>query len=114
MKKVILGLLLFTTSFVATADNIGLGKVAAIKEYDFNSLSAVKIYLEASATVKNSNCQESGKTYGFITLSKHDSNTVNRMVSMATAAYFSGKKIRIFSESNTCEIDFLALQENEF
>lgn len=114
MKVIFVSFFLCIISLVAEADDIGLGKVAAIKEYDFNTLSAVKIYLEASATVKNNNCQENGKTYGFITISKHDANTVNRMFSMATAAYFSGKKIRIFSESNTCEIDFLALQESEF
>lgn len=112
--KVVLGFLLCATSFIAKADSIGLGKVDGIKEYDFNTLKRIKIYLEGSATIRNMDCQENGKTYGFITTSKHDANTVNRMFSMATAAYFSGKKIRLFSESNTCEIDFLALQESEF
>ena len=112
--KIFLSFLVLITSFIAKGDNIGLGKVDSIKEYDFNSNKSIKIYLETSATLINSACKENGRVYGTITTTMHDSDTINRMFSMTTAAYFSGKKIRLFSESNTCEIDFLALQESEF
>ncbi|TVZ40927.1 hypothetical protein P886_0261 [Alteromonadaceae bacterium 2753L.S.0a.02] len=112
--KYIGGIILFCISACCGADSIGFGKVVAVKQYDFNATKVIKIYLSSDSTNVVESCEENGKVRGTITLAQHDEAAVNRMVSLATAAYMAGKKIRLHSESNSCEVDFVALQEAVF
>lgn len=113
MKKLMVFVLLFVCS-MCHAESIGFGVVVAVKQYDIGSDKGIKIYLDPSATYVNSACLESARVYGKITPSLHDEPTINRMFSLVMAAYMSGKKIRLHSETNSCEIDFVAMQEAVF
>lgn len=112
--KYVVGTLLFFIATLCHAESIGFGVVVAVKQYDLGADKNVKIYLNSNATHVNSNCLENGKVYGIITPSQHDEAATSRMFSLAIAAYMSGKKIRIHSETNSCQIDFVAIQEAVF
>lgn len=49
-----------------------------------------------------------------ITPSQHAESTVQQMLSLAISAYMAGKKIRAYSSADTCEADFIAMQETYF
>ena len=113
MKPYLLILLLAFSTF-SYAGNIGLGQVVAVKQYDFSGNKTVKIYLDSSSSHVNSQCVENYRPVGTLTHAKHDADTISRMFSLATAAYMSGKKVRLYSSVNTCEVDLVALQEEQF
>lgn len=96
------------------AESIGFGKVTAIKQYDLSSNKNIKVFLHPDATLINKSCIERQRIYGVITPSKHDSKVIDRMLSLITTAYVTNKKIRLHSETDSCEIDFVALQEDVF
>lgn len=112
MKNILLLLAFISPSLLA--GDIGFGKIDAIKQYDFNDTKLVKIYLNPSSIYKKNQCLENERQMGTITLSMHDAAQINRMVSLATAAYMADKKVRLYSGSNSCEIDFISLQEVYF
>jgi hypothetical protein len=112
--KYLIGLALLITGTLCNAGSIGFGQVIAVKQYDFGSDNSVRIYLSQNSTNVNTNCIENGKLYGVITPSNHNEATINRMFSLATAAYMSGKKLRLHSATNSCEVDFVAVQEAVF
>jgi hypothetical protein len=113
MKKILL--LLTCVSPMVFAGEIGFGKVDAIKVYDFSNSKIIKIYLSSDSVRTNIKCEENARTVGIISPKNHSESTINRMVSLATAAQMAGKKIRLYSEqSNSCEIDFVGLQEVYF
>jgi hypothetical protein len=109
--SLLLSSFLFTSVAFAGAD-IGYGDVVSIKNYDFNNAKLVKIHLK-NATYKNTNCDEGDNTLGTLTFSQHDEAFVNRTLSIAMAAYMGGKKVRLYSDNGTCEIHFIALQEQK-
>ncbi len=113
MKKIIL-LLTFISPFVLAGD-IGFGKVDAIKLYDFSNSKIIKIYLSSDSVRTNTKCEENARTAGVISPQSHSESTINRMISLATAAQMAGKKIRLYSlQSDSCEIDFVGLQDVYF
>ena len=112
--KYFLGALIFSASIFCHAGSIGFGKAVAIKQYDMGTQKHIKIYLEPGATHANENCFENGRIYGLISHAKHDEAIINRMFSLATAAYISGVKVRLYSDTDSCEIDFVAVQESVF
>ena len=108
--KYIIAALLFTSS-VAHADNIAFGVLKAIKVYDQSANKVTKLYFSNDATYQNiPGCD----LVANITHSQHSEEAINQFVSIALSAYASGKKVRAYSSNNTCEIDFLALQESYF
>lgn len=112
MKNILLLLVFISPSLLA--GDIGFGQIDAIKQYDFNDTKLIKIYLNSNSQYKKTECLENERQMGTITLSKHDVAQMNRMLSLATAAYMADKKVRLYSESNSCEIDFISLQEVYF
>lgn len=113
VNKIIITLLLLFSS-VSYAGSIGFGKVVGIKQYDFSSNNTIKIFLHPDAALSNESCIEKQRVYGVITPSKHDANVIDRMLSLLMTAYVADRKIRLHSESNSCEIDFVSLQEDVF
>ncbi|MBE0380406.1 hypothetical protein [Pseudoalteromonas prydzensis] len=113
MNKIIITLSLLFSS-VSYAESIGFGKVAGIKNYDFSNAKNIKVFLYSDATLINENCIEKQRVYGVITPNQHDSKVIDRMLSLITTAYVTNKKIRLHSETDSCEIDFVALQEDVF
>lgn len=113
-NHLLISLFLFVTSVSCSAGSIGLGKVTAVKQYDFGDTPYIRIYLASDATHTDNDCRFNGHIYGQITEPKHNQSVINRMFSLATAAYASGKKVRLFSVGPDCEIDFVALQEVNF
>ena len=112
--KYILGVLIGLMPIIGNAEPIAFGNIVAVKQYDMGSDKSIKIYLDSSSTHTNSICTENGKFYGSITHSEHEEQTINRMFSLAMAAYMAGKKIRLHSSGNSCEVDFVAIQEAVF
>ena len=113
MKKLLLLLSLITPSVLA--GEIGFGNVDAIKVYDLGSSKVIKIYLSPDSVRTNSKCKENTRTVGIISPQSHSESTINRMISLATAAHMAGKKVRLYSEqSESCEIDFVGLQDVYF
>ncbi|WP_444942956.1 hypothetical protein ACJJIK_12745 [Microbulbifer sp. ZKSA006] len=114
LMNYLIGFIFLVVGTLCHAGSIGFGQVIAVKQYDLGSNESVKIYLSENSTNVNTNCIENGNVYGVITPSSHDESTINRMFSLATAAYMSGKKLRLHSETDSCEVDFVAVQESVF
>jgi phage FluMu gp28-like protein len=94
----------------ANASDIGLGTVKGIKIYDMSADKLTKIHLSDDATHKAlSGCNGVG-----VISHTRDPEIRKEILSVAMAAYMSGKKVRIYSSSGTCEVDFIALQETYF
>ncbi|MGO3784734.1 MAG: hypothetical protein ACTJIB_03260 [Pseudoalteromonas prydzensis] len=113
MNKIHITFLLLM-SLNSYAESIGFGKVAGIKQYDFSNAKNIKVFLNSDATLINENCIEKQQVFGVITASQHAPEVIDRMLSLITTAYVTNKKIRLHSETDSCEIDFVALQENVF
>ena len=112
--KYVLGFLIGLISVVGNAEPIAFGKIVAVKQYDMGSNKSIRIYLDSASTGTNSICSENGRFYGSITHSEHEEEVINRMFSLAMAAYMAGKKVRLHSSSNSCEVNFVAIQEAVF
>ncbi len=112
--KIFIGAILTIFTLTSNAGSIGFGEVVAVKIYDLSSFKGVKIYLDSSATHTDEDCTENGRVYRRVSLGQQNEATTNRIVSLATAAYMAGKKLRLHSDANSCEIDFVALQESVF
>ena len=109
-KRGLIVLLTMLSCANVNASDIGLGTVKGIKVYDFGPDKSTKIFLSDDATHKVlENCNGTGSISH-----TRDPDIRKKMVSIAMAAYMSGKKIRIYSSNATCEIDFIALQETRF
>lgn len=112
MKYFILGILFFSS--YSFAESIGFGTVAGIKQYDMGSKKQINIYLEPGAQHTNPDCIENDRPYGHISHSLHDEAVINRMLSIVLAGHMADKKIRLYSDTDSCEIDFVAIQESVF
>ena len=110
---ILFGLLLMS---LASADtNIAFGTLKGIKVYDFPAPGSkvTKLYFADDATLKGiPECNG----VATITHGSHDQKALNQFMSIALLAYSTGSKVRAFSltATDTCELDFLALQEEEF
>lgn len=107
-----LGLILFSVSFSSHGGDIAFGTLKGIKVYDYSSYKVTKLYFGSDAThLDESSCQGVAD----ITHSLHDDKTLNQMVSVALAAYMSGKKVRAYSQgSGSCEADLVTVQNTYF
>ena len=115
MKKLILFVTIVAlTPMLSYAQDIGFGKVVAIKEHAYSSGGYTKIYLSSTSQWKNVDCLENERPVAVIDHAHFETETVNRMVSLAMSAYISGKKLRLFSNKENCNADFVALQEERF
>ena len=109
MKTVIAILCLISSS--AFAGDIAFGKLKGIKIYDYANSKVTNLHFDDSATSKS---VEGCNGVATITHSLHPEESTKQMMSIAIAAYMSGKKVRAASAGNTCELDFLAMQETYF
>ncbi|KZN33633.1 hypothetical protein [Pseudoalteromonas luteoviolacea] len=97
------------------AGDIAFGKVVGTKVYDFSNNKAIKVYFEKGSQLWTPGCSENGRPFGTITYSQKSDQAVNHMFSTIIAAQMSGKKVRIFSQAeNSCEVDFVGLQESYY
>lgn len=110
MKRLIV-LLISLLSFSASASNLAFGTLKGIKVYGQNSNKVTKLYFSDDAILQH---VEGCKGVAHMTHSLHSPDLLNQMMSLAIAAYMSGKKVRAWSTADTCELDFLALQETSF
>lgn len=113
--KFVLGILALSISFLssyrADAANIAFGFVTAIKVYDSSGNKLTKIHFASDATEQNvPGCN----LVANITHSLHSETAIEQFVSIAMSAYIAGKKIRAYSFADTCEADFIAIQETFF
>ncbi|BDU40353.1 hypothetical protein [Vibrio nigripulchritudo] len=111
MKKT--PIILLALSFLApvvNAKDIGFGTLKWVKVYDFKTDKSLRIYFSDSATHLNQDC----KGVACFTFSRHSSEFIDKVLSVAMAAQISGKKVRIHSEEGSCEGAFIALQETRF
>lgn len=107
-------MLFLLLSLSTHAEGIGFGKVAGIKQYDLSNAKNIKVFLYSDATLINEKCIERQRVYGVISHSEHAPEVIDRMLSLITTAYVTNKKVRLHSETDSCEIDFVALQEDVF
>lgn len=110
MKFELLCLSLLLT-FPAVAGDIAFGALKGIKVYDQTAKKVTELHFVDDAS---SQSIEACNGVARITHSLHSEVSLNQMVSLAVAAYMSGKKVRANSSGDTCEIDFLAIQEMSF
>ncbi len=92
------------------ARDIGFGKLSGVKVYGFSNDKSVALYFEPTATHLNPDCDRKA-TFSY---SEHSVEEINRFLSIAMAAYLSGKKVRVHSQSANCEGHFIALQDSYF
>ncbi|WP_299494163.1 hypothetical protein [uncultured Shewanella sp.] len=101
--------LLFTLPVVA--GDIAFGTLKGIKVYDQSTKKVTELHFSDDAGLQK---VEGCNGVARITHSLHSEVSVNQMTSLAIAAYMSGKKVRANSAGDTCEMDFLAIQETSF
>lgn len=111
MKKGLLLVALIMACLNVQAANIGFGLVKGVKVYDMDGDKSVVIYLDDGAERKEiAGCGGVGR----VTIALHEKDVVDRITSVALAAYAAGKKVRLYSSQNTCEIDAVVMQESYF
>ncbi len=113
MNRVSAILLLFI-SLGSYAGDIGFGTVEGVKVYDFSSDDSIRVYLNSASTHVNADCVAGAMVVGKISKASHEEAVVDRMLSMLLAANMSGKKVRLHSETASCEIDFVAIQQSYY
>lgn len=106
--------LLLLVSVGSYAGDIGFGTVEGVKIYDFSSDDSIRVYLSSTSTHVNENCIAGAMIVGKISKASHEESVVDRMLSMLLAANMSGKKVRLHSETSSCEIDYVAIQESYY
>ncbi|GLX84519.1 hypothetical protein tloyanaT_07710 [Thalassotalea loyana] len=110
LKVIIFFLVSFFCNFSYAATDIGLGTLIAVKVYDLGTDKSIRVYFGNDVTFENQSCLRVAK----VTYNAHDKEFVDRFLSVAMAAYMSGKKVRITSNTNDCEASLIALQETRF
>lgn len=111
MIKRMLGATLLIASFASTAvTDIGLGTLKGVKVYDFASSKEIRLYFGNDVQYEMAGCNKTAT----ITYSKHSADKMDHFLSLALAAYMSGKKVRLTSASDTCEVSLMSLQESRF
>jgi hypothetical protein len=113
MNKVAAVLLLFI-SLGSYAGDIGFGTVEGIKIYDFSNDESIRVFLSSTSTHVNADCIVGSMVVGKISKVKHDQSVIDRMMSMVLTANISEKKVRLHSATNSCEIDFVAIQKSYY
>jgi len=98
------------SSYANAATDIAFGTLKAVKVYDFSNDKSIKLYFDDNSTYVNGDCSLVAK----ITYSKHEKESIDRMLSIALSAQMAGRKVRVTSETATCEVDFIALQDARF
>ena len=101
-------------SLNAYAGDVVFGTIKGIKLYDFSGDKSIKVYFNADATNINVKCVSGSSIVAILSIASHDEATVNRMLSMLLSANMAGKKVRIHSAVDSCEIDFVAIQETYY
>lgn len=110
--KIFVVSLLLGSSIVKAAD-IGFGHIYAIKNYNFSTYKAIKIYLEADSTHIEKFClNDRGLIEAEILFTPDNERFVERTLSIALSAYHANKKVRLYSESSSCKIDFIAIEDS--
>ncbi|RYV04099.1 hypothetical protein SOPP22_01475 [Shewanella sp. OPT22] len=109
-------LVLFTLfSLNVSAVDIAFGTIKGIKLYDFANSKSIKVYFDSDSIISNKSCMaESGLIIGTIENNKHEPKTIDRMLSLLLMAQASKQKVRVYSNGNGCEIDFVAIQDTYF
>ena len=111
MRLLVLLTCLIYSAKIFAGDTIALGTLKGIKVFDFPASKVTKLYFTDDATSRDvAGCDGIAN----ITHSARSETAINQMMSIAIAAYISGKKIRAYSSGKTCEADFIALQESQF
>lgn len=95
----------------AAADTIAFGKLKGIKTYDFSNSKVLKLYFTEDATLKQAEGCDGVAT---LTYSQHSEAFITQVTSIALTAYTTALKVRAYSSDDSCELDFLALQETNF
>ena len=106
---IMLGITLSTVSIGAT--DIAFGTIKGIKFYDYEGQKKTNIHFSDDATRK---LVEGCDGVATITHALHSEESIKQLTSIALAAYAAGKKVRANSRADTCELDFLAIQESVF
>lgn len=110
--KAFLLISLFCVLKSGIAADIGFGTIKGIKVYDFSNSKVTKLYL-SDDSIRKVEAQCNG--VGHITHSKHDSETTQKMMSVAISAYMANKKVRLFSQdAGSCEVHMISLQQAYF
>ena len=109
MKKIlVLGVVIFgLVSINLSAGNIGFGTIKAIKVYNFNNDKRTRIFFDDDATHLNAGCANGA----YIMHTPDNESFINKMMSVAISAYMANKKVRIYSNTSTCEADFISLEK---
>lgn len=101
----------FLSSYSYSAD-IGFGTIFSIKNYNFSSYKAIKVYLSSNATHITEICKnDRGLIEAELVVSGSNQKFVDRTLGIALSAYHAGKKVRLYSEGNACKIDLIAIEE---
>lgn len=111
LKRLVVVFLVLFFSVSAQASNIAFGTLKGIKVYDYSGSKVTKLIFSDNATSQNvPGCNRIAS----ITHSLHSPDALDQFISVALAAYMAGKKVRAHSSKDTCEMDFIALQESNF
>ncbi|WP_125779257.1 hypothetical protein [Pseudoalteromonas rubra] len=111
MIKQLLGVALVLSSFTSAAvTDIGLGTLKGVKVYDFANDKTIRLYFGSDVQYELVGCNKTAT----ITYSKHSADKMDHFLSLALSAYMSGKKVRLTSASDDCEVSLISLQETRF
>lgn len=109
-KYLALVILALISDIALAATDIGLGTLKGVKVYDLGSDKSIRVYFNDDVILENVSCNKTA----ILTNSAHDKEFTDRFLSVALAAYMSGKKVRIVSYTNDCEASFIGFQETYF
>lgn len=93
LKLFIFLMLSFASTFSLAATDIGLGTLKGVKVYNFGTNKAVRVYFNDDVIHENTACQKTAT----VAITAANQEFVDRFLSVATAAYVSGKAVRITS-----------------
>ncbi|QDO85866.1 hypothetical protein FM037_24665 [Shewanella psychropiezotolerans] len=97
-------------SSLVEAGDIAFGTLKGVKVYGFANDQSIRLVFNSDATHLKSDCNFVAK----FTFSQHDEAFIDRVLSVALAAYMSGQKVRVHAVSDTCEGEFIAMQDSYF
>ncbi|WP_046004675.1 hypothetical protein [Pseudoalteromonas rubra] len=111
MFKNLLGAALVLSSFTSlAATDIGHGTLVGVKVYDFANDKTIRLYFGSDVQHELPGCNKTAT----ITYSQHSADKMDHFLSLALSAYMSGKKVRLTSASDTCEVSLISLQETRY
>ena len=92
------------------AGDIGFGTLKGVKLYDFGKNPRLLLIFNDDLQRADRSCAGQAS----FTFNEHSPEVIDRTMSIALSAYMANKKVRVFSDRDSCEANFISIQEAYF